>query len=302
MLSSFALGAEDLPYRFEGLAVSAYNDNSPYLYDSNGLLNVGVGRGADDQFTAGFRVDTLGALKSAWSDSLMVSANLALFTDTQYYALGQTGSEEHSPWRIDTGSLQFLWEKTWQPLTVDYGMGGLIRGNLGGGALQNSIHQGIEDVQFHLPYVGGYAVGPFLTATVKYGLLDETWAGWNGKLSTSTRGVWDVVGVLQDELDALVQLDLTTGAVRFQFVTGARLSLPGTHANQTRLYSSGMFFDHNLELSFGDFRVQFGYAINPYGAAPISAYPDYRDQNQEFHWTFIWGQDIPVPWALRFFP
>lgn|GEM_PF-4463638 len=302
LLQCTAAEAQNLAYHFEGLAVSTYNDNSPYLYDENGLLDLSIGRGPDDQFTAGFRVDTVGSFKSAWSDSLVVSSNLALYTDTQYYAIAETGSPAHPPWRLDAGSLQFLVEKESAPFTVDYGLGGVVRGNLGGGAIQDAVHDGIDDVQFYLPYVGGYSFGPFLTGTLKYTVLDSDWVGWNWNVSGSGRGVWDVLGVLNDEFDALAQLDLSDGGTKLEFVTGGRLSLPGSGASQADMYSSGLFFDYSLELSLGDFRVQFGYAVNPYGAAPISDYPDYKDQNQEFHWTVIWGRDIPVPWALRFYP
>jgi len=299
---SSVAGAQDFGYRFEGLALSTYNDNSPYLYDHGGWLDASIGRGADDQFTAGFRLDTVGAFPTPWSDSLVASANLALYTDTQYYALAYTGAVVHPPWRMDAGSVQFLLTKTWGPWTLDYGGGVVVRGNLGGGFLQNTFHGQIKDVEYNLPYKGDFLAGPFVTTTASYQVLNLPWLGWHWIATGSGRAVWDVVGVLNDEADVLAQLTAQSGVVQFELALGQRLSAPGNQAYLSQMYSTGFFFDDSIELSFGDFRVQFGYALNPYGAAGISTYPGFNDQNQEFHWTVIWGQDIPVPWALRFFP
>ena len=294
--------AQDPGYRLEGVSVSTFNDNSPFLYSLNGGLNLGIGRGPDDQFTAGFRIDSVGAFSTPWSDKLMASSTYAIFTDAQYYAVGITGTADHAPWRQDTGSVAVQAEKYWPPFVVDYGGGILLRGNLGGQVIQDALHDRIGDVQFNIPYASGPQAGPFVTGTVKYPFLESQWLGWKWTTWGGGRGVWDVLGVLNSEGDALFQLDVESGATRLEIVVGARCSLPGNDPTLRNMYSNGLFFDDNFELSFGDFRVQFGYALNPYGAAAISQYPDYKDQNQEFHWTVIWGLDSPVPWALRFFP
>jgi len=301
LLASQAQG-QDFTYHQQGFSISATNDNTPYLYDSNGLLAASIGRGADDQFTAGFRLESVGSFASPWSDTLIASANYAMYTDTQYYAIWTNGVPDHPPWRLDTGSAQLLFEKAGTPWTVDYGTGLVFKGNLGGQAVQDLFHGAIHDVQYDLTYPTRFEAGPFLTATLTYSLFALPWNGWEWSGAASGRGFWDVLGILNNQADALVRFDVDNHGMRLELAAGGRASLPGPARSLSSMYSSGLFLDSTFEIRFGDFTMELGYAINPYGAAPISAYPAYNDLNQEFHWTLVWGRENPVPWALRFYP
>lgn len=298
-----SLPAENKPFQWRGFTLSTFNDNTPYLYNHGGELNVGIGRGPDDQFTAGFHLDAVADWATDWTEKLILSSTLAIYTDTQYYSVAEYGTPAHTPWREDTGSLQVLAEKSWAPFTVWYGLGTVIRGDLAGSRIQNTVHDGIGDIQYQMSYPeDGYKIGPFVTGLAGYQFLNLSGAGWQWTGSGMARVLWDLCGILQNEGDALVRFDLSTGFVRLEMATGGRLSFPGRTSYLSNMYSSGLFFDYGLFLTFGDWQIGFGYAINPYGAADISDYPAYKDQNQEFHWSLTWGVDNPLPWALRFFP
>ena len=287
---------------WRGLTVATYNDNSPFLYwTPDGNLNVGIGRGPDDQFTAGGLVSGQANVFSRWADALSVSLNYAMYTDTQYYSNAIMGFPTHSPWREDVMSLLAQTQKKlgyWSLLT---GVGVLIRGNLGGQSLQDSVHLTINDQTFNLPYAS-FGVGPLVTAGVSYRAWSFHSRQWSGQVQGWARGVWDVLGVGNSQADFLAQTQIFTGAVSFDVSAGWRASNPGSAPFLASMYSGGFFEDSSLNFDLGGFSIRAGYAVNPYGAAPISQYPAYHDMNQEFHWSITWGTEDPLPWILRFYP
>ncbi len=296
-------GAQPLPLlQWTGFTVATYNDNSPYLYwTPGGNLNVGVGRGADDQFTAGGLVSSQAKLSTPWADGLSLSLNYALYTDDQYYSIGAIGVPTHTPWREDVLTCLAQTQKQVGPWTLLSGAGVLLRGNLGGQALQDSVHLTINDQTFHLIYAST-GVGPLVSAGVAYRLWSFRTGGWSGQVNAWARGIWDVLGVGNSQADFLAQAQFFTGAVNFEVSTGWRASHPGLEAFLSSMYSGGFFEDASLNFTLGEVSFRAGYAVNPFGAAPISQYPAYHDMNQEFHWSVTWGTEDPLPWILRFYP
>ncbi len=304
LLTILGVGTADgLPVlRWSGLTLATYNDNSPYLYwTPDGNLNVGVGRGADDQFTAGGLVSAQAKVYSRWADALSMSLNYAMYTDDQYYSIGAIGVPTHPAWREDVLSFLTQTQKVLGPWSLYTGAGVVLRGNLGGQTVQDSVHLTINDQTFDLPYAS-FGIGPLVSAGVSYNAWDFHYRQWSGQVSGWARGVWDVLGVANSQADFLARAQLFTGAVSFDLSAGWRASHPGTEAFLASMYSGGFFEDASLNLDLGGFSFRAGYAVNPYGAAPISQYPAYHDMNQEFHWSVTWGTEDPLPWILRFYP
>ena len=127
-------------YSKHQLSLSYWNDNH--------LLQRYISRfrapGDDDYMTASFRLQIAGPRKTVW------------LADELYYSIF---TDKANNYRFDLLSWRRSREFRQGNFLVKLGYGGLIRGNFGGGALQNGYHE-LEGYQLvELPYLNGYRAG-----------------------------------------------------------------------------------------------------------------------------------------------
>jgi hypothetical protein len=277
-----AQGAE-APEPFS-LTLDIINDNTPFLYSHDGVLDLGFGLGGpDDAFTNGLR------LEGAYLEPLWIVHRLRvqLLLNSFTWRMHTTDSG----YRMDFLSLLMWAEHDIRPFTFSIALGAVGRGNYGGAAVQNAFHELIGYIPFTMPYIGASdcRAGPVFGLQVRAGGGLFQALGFSVDGGLFARGFWDPVSAGRSTLWLGGDTRVESGVLTLFLGTGYRLSGNGGDAVLTPVFSGGAWLLTRLDVRIGDVTVGYSVMLDAYGSAPAVGAEASRFNNYHLVWSVSYG-------------
>lgn len=281
------------------ISLTLINDNTPFIHvTEDGGLGLKFGKGPDNAFTMGLRMDASLEAKLLGFDGFRLSSFLNSYTHMDRTRLEDGG------WRVDFLSFMLWAEKGLGPLGLGIGLGAAGRGNFGGAFLQNSAHRLFGDEGYALEYLpdGEALAGPLAGLEASFGLTPLPVAGFVISPSGGAIALADLFGVASSSLSLFGALSLETGNIEIDLEAGYRWTRAGGADWLAELFSSRFFLSSSLGCKLGKARLVTAFSLNPFGNSPSPEESFRLVQNQQYSWSIGFGEREPPRGSRLFQP